>query len=121
MKSEELAILRRMLEDQLRELGFRAETTISDMLNTITDFEPDPLDRATSEQNRTHNLRLRDRESRLINKIRNCLQAMEDGEYGICQKCGEPIAFARLKARPVTHHCIDCKNKLEDFEKAAGY
>ena len=109
MNNEELAILRSMLEDQLHELGFRAEATISELLNTTTDYEPDILDRATSEQSRTHTLLLRERESRLINKIRSCLQAMDDGEYGTCERCGEPISFARLKARPVTNYCIDCK------------
>jgi DnaK suppressor protein len=121
MNSEELVILRRMLEDQLYELSSRAETTIGDLFNTWSDSQPDPLDRATLEQNRNYILRIRDRESRLIKKIKNCLQAMDEGEYGICESCGEPIAFARLMARPVTSYCIDCKSKLEEFEKAAGY
>ena len=121
MKSEELAILRRLLEDQLHDLDFRAGNTISDLLNNSSDFEPDPLDRALSDQRHTHTLLLHDRESRLINKIRDCLQAMDDGEYGTCQQCEEPISFARLKARPVTHHCIECKNRLEEMEKIAGY
>ncbi len=121
MKSKELAILRHMLEDQLYELGLRAESTISELLNTTTDNESDPIDRATSEQSRTNTLRLRERERRLINKIRNCLRAMDNDEYGTCERCGESIFFARLKARPVTNYCIDCKEELEKLEKNAGY
>ena len=121
MKNDELAVIRRMLEDQLHELSFRAEATVGDLFNTWSDSLPDPLDRATFEQGRSYTLRIRDRESRLIKKIRNCFQAMDDGEYGICEGCGESIAFARLMARPVTNYCIDCKSKLEEYERAAGY
>ncbi len=79
MKSEELAVLREILEKQLRELSLRAETTISNLLNTPADFEPDPLDRAIEDQSRAYTLRLRGRESQLINKIKGCLAAIEDG------------------------------------------
>ncbi|MGB5987907.1 MAG: RNA polymerase-binding protein DksA [Desulfobacterales bacterium] len=120
MKSQEMAILRRILEEELNELAMRAETTVGDLLNDITDIEPDPLDRASSEQNRGYTFRIRSRESRLIKKIKNCLQAMDEGEYGICESCGEPIAVARLMARPVTSYCIDCKRKQEAYERAAG-
>ncbi len=121
MKSEELAVLREMLEKQLHELSLRAETTISTLLNTPADFEPDPLDRAIDDQSRAYTLRLRGRESQLISKIKGCLAAIEDGSYGICESCEEPIAFKRLLARPVTSYCINCKNKLEKLEKIAGY
>lgn len=94
---------------------------MGDLFNTWSDSQADPLDRATTEQGRNYTLRIRDRESRLITKIKNCLRAINDGEYGICESCGEPIAFARLKARPVTSYCIGCKSKREKWEKAAGY
>ena len=120
MTKEELAVLRRTLEEQLAELTVRAERTVGDLLHNVYDTEPDPLDRASDEQNRGYSFHLRSRESRLIKKIKTCLEAMEDGEYGICESCGEPIAFARLMARPVTSYCIDCKRKQEASERAAG-
>ena len=80
----------------------------------------DPLDRATVESDRSRTLRIRDRESMLIKKIRQSLADIENGEYGICEDCGEDISIERLKARPVTSLCIGCKTKRESLEKQAG-
>ncbi len=82
--------------------------------------EADPLDRATEEQARNDQLRIRGRESRLIAKIKKSLQTIDEGTYGICEDCEEPIAIARLKARPVTSYCIACKTKQEAFERITG-
>jgi len=120
MKPDNLVILRRMLETQLDDLRQRADSTVVDLMRNEPDSEPDPLDRASLEENRGYYLRIRDRESRLINKIKNCLLAIDQGDYGICQNCGEAITFARLMARPVTSFCIDCKSRLEALEKAVG-
>ena len=80
----------------------------------------DPLDRASLESNRNTTLRIRDRESMLIKKIRKSLEDIENGDYGICEDCGEDISIERLKARPVTSFCIDCKTKRETSEKLTG-
>jgi DnaK suppressor protein len=81
---------------------------------------PDPTDRASLESDRNFMLRIRDRESKLIKKIKKALARIENGTFGICEKCGEDISKERLKARPVTTQCIDCKTKEEAFEKALG-
>jgi DnaK suppressor protein len=65
-------------------------------------------------------LRIRDREAKLIKKIREALERFENDTYGICETCGEDISIKRLKARPVTTQCIDCKSKEEALEKALG-
>jgi DnaK suppressor protein len=65
-------------------------------------------------------LRIRDREAKLIKKIREALERIENDTYGICESCGEDISIKRLKARPVTTQCIDCKSKEEALEKALG-
>ena len=65
-------------------------------------------------------LRIRDRERRLIRKIQSALQRIDDGTYGICDECGEEIAIPRLKARPVTRLCINCKAKQEEDEHLRG-
>jgi DnaK suppressor protein len=53
----------------------------------------------------------------LLTKIDEALQRIEDGEFGICEECGQPIGLKRLKARPVVSLCIECKTKQEEEEK----
>jgi DnaK suppressor protein len=81
---------------------------------------PDPTDRASLEADRNFTLRIRDRENKLIKKIKEALDRIEDDTYTICEKCGKDISLARLKARPVTTQCIDCKTKEEATEGAFG-
>ena len=57
---------------------------------------------------------------KLISKIREALDRIDDGTFGICESCGEEISEKRLKARPVTTLCIDCKKKQEANERARG-
>lgn len=79
---------------------------------------PDPTDRASAESDRNFELRIRDRERKLLSKITQAVERLDDESYGICDACGEDIGEARLEARPVTTMCIECKTKQEDFEKA---
>ena len=80
----------------------------------------DPADRASAESDRAFTLRIRDRERRLIRKIQAALQRIDDGTYGLCEDCGEEISIARLKARPVTKLCINCKSRQEEGEDIRG-
>lgn len=105
-------LLQQQLDDLLREAG----KTVADMSDEKTNF-PDPTDRASLESDRNFELRIRDRERKLINKIREALERIEEGEFGICESCEEEIGEARLKARPVTTLCIDCKTEQERQEK----
>lgn len=97
----------------------RADETVSS-LTKEGESSADPLDRATMDSGRENSLRFRERESRLIRKIRTALQKIDEGDFGICESCGEDIPLPRLKARPVTAHCIQCKTKLEHWEKVVG-
>ncbi len=81
---------------------------------------PDPNDRATIESDRNFELRIRDRERKLMNKVEKALARIDDGSFGVCDDCGEDIADKRLEARPVAKFCIDCKTKQEQREKAQG-
>ncbi|MBF0111121.1 MAG: TraR/DksA C4-type zinc finger protein, partial [Desulfamplus sp.] len=65
-------------------------------------------------------LRIRDREHKLIKKVKEALTRIENNTYGICESCGDDISIARLKARPVTTQCIECKTRDEVMEKALG-
>jgi len=119
MKKEELEFFKNYLKEQLEELLKEADGTVSDMSVQKESF-PDPTDRASHEADRNFMLRIRDRESKLIKKIKKALIRIEEGTFGICESCGEDIAFKRLRARPVTTQCIDCKTKEEQMEKALG-
>jgi len=116
MDTEKKEYFRGVLQEEMRVLLEEAGKTVSEMTADNTNF-PDPNDRATQESDRTFELRIRDRERKLINKIKEALDRIEVDTFGICEMCGEEISEARLKARPVTTLCIDCKTEQEKKEK----
>ena len=116
MKQAKLDEFKQILQQQLDELLREAGKTVAEMADEKTNF-PDPTDRASLESDRNFELRIRDRERKLISKIREALERIEEGEFGICESCEEEIGEARLKARPVTTLCIDCKTEQERQEK----
>jgi DnaK suppressor protein len=119
MNQETTAYFKENLLERLDELYVEAERTVAGMTDAEDTF-PDPTDRATLESDRNFMLRIRDRERKLIMKIREALQRIEDGTFGLCESCGDEIGIERLKARPVTTLCIDCKRKQEANERARG-
>ena len=78
---------------------------------------PDLSDQATAEVDQNFELRLKERDQKLLKKIDEALERMATNTYGICERCGEEIPFKRLKARPVTTLCIECKTLQEQEEK----
>ena len=119
MNAKKIAFFKKLLQEQRSVLILEAQRTVSGMTDSKENF-PDPTDRATLESDRNFLLRIRGRERKLILKIEEALERIEDGSFGICEKCGEDISEQRLKARPVTTHCIDCKKREEAMEKAGG-
>lgn len=119
MEKKDLEYFKDLLTMQLQELLDQADDTVTGMSSQKENF-PDPTDRASLESDRNFLLRIRDREHKLIKKIKKALARIEEGTFGICDTCGEDIAVERLKARPVTAQCIDCKTKEEAMEKALG-
>jgi DnaK suppressor protein len=119
LSPKKLQNFRNLLDGKLGELQSEATKTVSGMTSYEETFA-DPTDRATLESDRNFTLRIRDRERKLIAKIKEALERIENGTYGICEVCGEEISEARLKARPVTTLCIDCKTKQEVDEKVRG-
>lgn len=79
---------------------------------------PDVSDQASAEVNQHFSMRIREREQKLLKKIDEALDRMKVGIYGICERCGEDIPYKRLKARPVTTLCIECKTLQEQEEQA---
>jgi len=116
MEQNKIEEFREILQGQLEDLLREAGKTVSEMTDEKANF-PDPTDRASLESDRNFELRIRDRERKLIVKIREALERIEDGEFGICENCEEEIAEARLRARPVTTLCIECKTEQERQEK----
>ena len=119
MDQKDLEFFRVLLNDMLEEALKQGELTIEDMTDNNEIFA-DPADRATMESDRAFTLRIRDRERKLIKKIRSALVCMDEGGYGVCDDCGEEIGVPRLKARPVTKLCINCKSKQEEDEHLRG-
>jgi DnaK suppressor protein len=116
MDETKLEYFRGVLQEEMRSLLEEAGKTVSEMTADTTNF-PDPNDRATQESDRNFELRIRDRERKLINKIKEALARIDDGTFGTCEVCGEEISEGRLRARPVTTLCIDCKIEEEKKEK----
>ena len=117
MKKEKLEKYKELLTQRKSDLLDEAKETMTEMTDDEEAF-PDPNDRATLESDRNRTLRIRDRERKLISKIEKALERVEDGTFGVCEECGEDITDGRLKARPVTTLCIDCKEEQEKKEKA---
>jgi len=119
MKKKDIKYFEQLLNEQLEDLLSQADDTVTGMTTPKENF-PDPTDRASLEADRNFMLRIRDRESKLIKKVKKALERIEDDTFGTCEECGEDISIERLKARPVTAQCIDCKKKEEALEKALG-
>jgi DnaK suppressor protein len=107
---------REILRHWKQELMEEVDRTVHHMQDEAANF-PDPNDRATQESDFTMELRTRDRERKLIRKIDESLEKIDNGEYGYCEECGIQIGVRRLEARPTAALCIDCKSLDEIREK----
>lgn len=119
MEQKDIDFFKEMLTEMMDEALKQSDSTIEDMTDS-NEVCADPADRATVESDRAFTLRIRDRERKLIKKIKSALQRIEDGTYGACEECGDDIGVPRLKARPVTKLCINCKSKQEEDEQLRG-
>ena len=116
MDQKKLTYFREKLEAEAANLLSEADKTLSEMTDQNENY-PDPTDRASAESDRNFELRLRDRERKLLAKIKSAIQRIDDESYGICDDCGDEISDERLEARPVTTLCIDCKTLQENHER----
>lgn len=116
MDNKQMSEFKELLNQQLESLLQEVGKTVTEMTEEKTNF-PDPTDRASLESDRNFELRIRDRERKLINKIREALARIDEGTFGLCESCEEPIGIERLRARPVTTLCIECKTEQERQEK----
>ena len=99
-----------------KELLKESSQTLNNLQNE-NEAKPDITDRASEEIDRSFELRTRDRERKLINKIDAALQRIEDGSYGYCDETGDPISIKRLEARPVATLSLEAQEMHEKAEK----
>ncbi len=109
-------------EEIRRELERQRDSLLGEVNGTLAvrhEFEsyPDLTDQAAAEIDQNFTLRLKEREQKLLKKIDEALDRMSTRTYGICERCGQEIPLKRLKARPVTTLCIECKTLQEQEEK----
>ncbi|XPV77250.1 MAG: RNA polymerase-binding protein DksA [Desulfovibrio sp.] len=119
MNAKDLEYFQKVLNSMLDETSVKGQETIEEMTDS-GEVYADPADRATAESDRAFTLRLRDRERKLIKKIQKAIKRIDEGDFGVCVDCGEDISIPRLKARPVTSLCIECKSKQEEDESVRG-
>jgi DnaK suppressor protein len=116
-KGQRYENIRQDLERQRNSLLAEAGVIIGGGLNAEKENFPDLGDQASAEANQNFTLRLREREQKLLKKIDEAIDRIKNGTFGICESCEEEIGIKRLKARPVTTLCIECKTKQEEEEK----
>lgn len=119
MNEKQEGHFRAILEAWRQELMEEVDRTMDHMKDEVTNF-PDPNDRASQESEFSLELRTRDRERKLINKISKTLRKIDDHEYGYCESCGVEIGIRRLEARPTADLCIECKTLQEMKERQGG-
>ena len=105
------------LMDWRSELLRESSDTIKNSLQEEQLQKPDATDRASAETDHALELRTRDRERKLVKKINQALQRIEEGEYGYCEDSGDPISVARLDARPVATMTLEAQERHERAEK----
>ncbi len=110
---------RQILLSWKQQLMEEVDSTIHHLQEEASNFA-DPSDRASQEEEFSLELRTRDRERKLIKKISEAMERIDEDDYGFCEACGIDIGIRRLEARPTATMCIDCKTLAEIKEKQVG-
>jgi RNA polymerase-binding transcription factor len=120
MEKVQLQKFKESLEAKRTEIIKRAEQTLQQDMSLDTDDFPDEMDLASSEYLQAFTFRLRGREKVFLSKIQKALERIDNGTFGVCEECDEPISIKRLEARPETTLCIRCKEDQERVERDFG-
>ena len=118
MKKKDLERFRKLLLQEKEQLIEMAEKSYNEEIQFSPDDLADEVDLASAETDKGVMIRLRDRERMKVKKIEKALAKIDDGSFGVCEKCQEEIEVKRLEARPVTDLCIRCKEEQEKIEKS---
>jgi len=117
LTEKQLAEFEKQLVDWKAELEVGQSENVQAMTEQEQTSFPDPTDQASMETDRNFDLRIKDRERRLIKKIDQAMERIKNSEFGECDSCGGDISVQRLQARPVTTLCIECKTAQEHEER----
>ncbi len=120
LKKRDLKRFREILLTRKKDILRNAQRTLSEDMTLESDDLPDEMDLASSEYLQSFTFRLRGREKVFLQKIDHALERIEDGTFGLCEQCGEPISPKRLEARLETTLCIRCKEDQEKLDKSFG-
>jgi DnaK suppressor protein len=120
LKKKDLKRFKEVLLGKKAELLRNAQKTLTEDMTLDADDLPDEMDLASSEYLQSFTFRLRGREKTFLKKIDHAIKKIDDGNFGVCEECEEPISLKRLEARPETTLCIRCKEDQERIEKAYG-
>ena len=116
MNDMQLEYFRRKLVEWKKELLAQSSDTLDDLRQGGLN-QPDDIDRASLETDKSLDLRTKDRARKLIVKIDAALERIEDGSYGYCEETGEEIGIDRLMARPIATLCVEAQERHERMEK----
>ncbi|HLX52679.1 MAG TPA: RNA polymerase-binding protein DksA [Aquella sp.] len=117
MNQTQLEYFKKRLLEAEQEILDNAKKTTQAFQEQDTNYIADPSDRATLEEEYALELRTRDRERKLLQKIRKALGLIESGSYGYCEDSGEPIGLKRLLARPTATLTIEAQERREEMQK----
>lgn len=120
LTKKELKKFQELLEEKRKGVLERARQMLSEGMVLDANDLPDEMDLASSEYIQSFEFRLRGREKALLSKLDLALKKIDDGTFGICEICEEPIGKKRLEARPETSMCIKCKEDQEREERTMG-
>lgn len=120
LTKRDLKKFRELLEQKRKFVLDRARKTLTEDMALDPNDLPDEMDLASSEYLQSFEFRLRGREKYHLAKLERALKKIDQGIFGICEECEEPISKKRLEARPETGMCIRCKEDQERDEKAFG-
>jgi DnaK suppressor protein len=116
LKKDKIEEFRDLLNEKRNRLLDEAKRTLDNEMVIPPDERMDEVDQASSEYMQAFSFRLRGRERFLMSKIEKALQKIDEGTYGLCEECEEPISLKRLQARPEAQLCIQCKEAQEKEE-----
>jgi DnaK suppressor protein len=118
VNKKDLKRFKELLSSERASLIKKANKTLTEEATLDVNELPDEIDQASAEYNQSFIFRLRDREKYYLSKIDRALKKIDEGTFGICESCDEPISTKRLEARPVTTLCIRCKEEQEMEERS---
>jgi DnaK suppressor protein len=116
VEPERLEMFRKILKDRLAALEAAFHSRLGELVDQ-RDALADTTDIASEESDRDMTLRMQDHERKVVDEIRAALKRIQEGEYGVCEACGDEVGERRLMARPTARHCIDCMTEIEATQR----